>query len=90
MFFLLKNIGKLVKEDDKFSAYCSGFFSGVISPSSCLSPITLLNALPHDPALWLSLLRTYDGEVPRSVWESMASFSRASFSTDGKVITHPP
>ncbi|MGF6853677.1 NAD(P)/FAD-dependent oxidoreductase [Paraburkholderia sp. CI3] len=57
--FLLKNIGTLTAADPRFQDFASGIFSGVISQSSCLSPLVLYQAFPKQLASWLALMQ-YD------------------------------
>ncbi len=52
----LEQIGVLLKEDPRFTEFCSGIFSGMLPRSQCFSPWTLLGVLPRRPERWLNLV----------------------------------
>jgi flavin-dependent dehydrogenase len=56
--FLLRQIGELTAQDQRFGDFASGVFSGVVSQSTWLAPRALYEAFPKDPNAWLSLLRS--------------------------------
>jgi geranylgeranyl reductase family protein len=80
--FLLTQIGRLTTRDPRFRDFCSGVFSGVISQSSCLSPLALYHAFPRNPDAWLALLDGGDGVVrgsARLALGALASVASAGF-----------
>ncbi|MDH3973397.1 MAG: geranylgeranyl reductase family protein [Deltaproteobacteria bacterium] len=52
----LKMICEMTRNSKEFRDMCGGIFTGVTPASACFSPLTIVNAIPVNPAFWIKLL----------------------------------
>lgn len=86
--FLMRQIGRLSETDERFQAFCSGVFSGVIAQNACLSPLALYHAFPKNPASWLSVLEDGHGLTAGSIEFAMQGLG--GLATAGSGLARSP
>ena len=87
--FLLKTLGRLTAEDQRFQDFCSGIFSGVTPQSAFLSPLVLFDVVPFDPGVLFSIFRTSNGVKSQSPLNLATSAARNTLKMTGRVVTSP-
>jgi len=87
--FFLKAVGRLAKEEQRFQEFCGGIFSGVMPQSECLSPLAILNIIPLDPGLWLSVPRTSNGVGSQTSWQLASAVAQDALKMAGRLATNP-
>ena len=86
---LLKAGGRLCEGDGRFQEFCVSFFTEVTPRGSSLSPLTLLDSVPVDPRVWLSLLRTSRDSRLQAPLAPAVSAARSAMRMSSRVMTSP-
>lgn len=85
--FLVTQIGRLTARDRRFRDFASGVFSGVISRSVCLSPITLYHAFPKEAGAWLALVENRMGPASGSARLALSALGALTIAAGSMALS---